>query len=109
MLISRSYLETSSPAAVWRRLFRTAWWFTGVLVVAALVVAPIDFFAGGNPGWTEIGPGDRVANAISVLLLHNVLLMMMLFAAHVTRLLEAGQANAATRAAGRSVGGTHGA
>lgn len=92
MLIPWSSIDSRSPATVWRNIFLATWWLTVVLAIAALVTAPFDFFASENPLEADINVGDRIANAILVVLVQNVVLAMLLFAAQVVRLLEEGHA-----------------
>jgi len=88
MLIPASYTDAPSPSTVWEGMFRATWWLTLVLAGLGALAAPIDLFAGENPLRQSIGVGDRIANAVVIVLIQNVVLAFILFAAHVTRLLE---------------------
>jgi hypothetical protein len=90
MLIPLAALKAQTPSETWSSIFKATWVLSFVLAIAAFAAAPIDFFAdAAQPGVPSISAEDRFTNLVLVILLQNVVLAFLLFATHVTSLLEA--------------------
>lgn len=88
MLIPPSFVKERPAADAWRDIYITTWWLTVLVTAGAFFASPLDFFPSADPLDREIGVGDRIANSVVVILAQNVVLLMILFAAHVVRSLE---------------------
>lgn len=87
MLIPFTATRARLTSESWEGAFKGTWVLTILFAVLAFIAPPIDFISDPNRPLIT-GIGDRVLNTLLVVLVQNVFLAFLLFAVHVTRLLE---------------------